>query len=214
MKVSIVSLYDKNYRGIGEVTSQITSRYAAAHGYQFILHKELLDDRLSPSWNKLVAIKRVLNTCDWAIWLDADAVIVNQQRSVESVIATFSEIVSVAFSRDWNGLCMGVFLIKNDEWALHFINTLLFVGSLDQNKNRNYGEGEKFEQNSAKAILDHFPNLRTHICLVSENDILNPDTGFQPDPFIMHYWANSGSFNRINEKLNSLILNGWSPSAY
>jgi hypothetical protein len=66
-------------------------------------------------YNKIVALYKGMETypeIEWFLYLDADAIITNNQIKIEDIIAR-NEGKEIIFGTDNNGQNNGVFLIKN-----------------------------------------------------------------------------------------------------
>ena len=57
-------------------------RYAKRHGYELDLHDEVLDRERPPAWSKVALIRRLLESHELVLWLDADTVVVRGDRDI------------------------------------------------------------------------------------------------------------------------------------
>lgn len=202
MKISVVTLYDEGRKGYGDFTSAIAKQYCHSMGYTFIRHTALLNKNLHPSWNKLIAIQQHLKECDWLFWVDADALIVNQKIKLEEILASCDTSKDILFSSDLNGLCAGVFFIKNTPWSHEFIQRVLFLGEMSD-------ASHLYEQKTIRALYDRYPDVQKHIGLIDETLIQNPRSPFSPSAFMMHFWGNQSSYEVVETTLNNIITHGW-----
>eukprot|EP00934_Nitzschia_sp_Nitz4_P005160 Nitzschia sp. Nitz4//scaffold7_size249615//246568//247569//NITZ4_001223-RA/size249615-processed-gene-0.218-mRNA-1//-1//CDS//3329558580//5150//frame0 len=95
------------------------------HGYHLVDSSPYLDNSRPPSWSKIVAARRLLveEHCDWVLWLDADTVIMNSTKRIESFLpapnATHDFVVTRQKSDSFNA---GAWAIRNTPWAIQFLD--------------------------------------------------------------------------------------------
>lgn len=202
MKIAIIQLYDDGRKGYGDLTSDVASRYCETHGYTYICHRELIEPSLIPTWNKLLAVKKHLADFDWVLWLDADALIVNPKHSIEDVIKPHAGDRDMLFSSDDQGLCAGVFFAKNTPWTFSFLDTVLLLGELPDC-------GHLYEQKTIRSLYEQYPKVQERIGLIPDSTIHYPYSKFNPEAFIMHYWAISQPFEQAERKMKDIVKHGW-----
>ena len=202
MRLAIIQLYDDGRKGYGDLTSSVASAYCDAHGYTYIKHRELLDPSRIATWNKLLAVQRALSSFEWVLWLDADALIVNPKHRFEEVIAPYEEKKEMLFSSDDQGLCAGVFFAKNTPWTSHFLNAVLLLGELPEC-------GHLYEQKTIGTLYNLFPSVQERVGLIPDSVIHYPYSEFNPNAFIMHYWAISNPFEHAEVNMKNIIKHGW-----
>ena len=84
---------------------------------------------------------------------------------------------------DENGICLSHMLIKHTDYNLKLIDTLLFLKDV---KNDNlFGVGPKWEQNSLKALIQHF-NINFEIMHERSMKWTTQEI-FHSDVFFFHY---------------------------
>ena len=135
-----------------------------------------------PSWNKILAVRNTLLACRtrWVMWVDADAVIMNFQCRAEDLIAEGRDLI---FGSDFNGLNCAVFLMRNCDWCLRFLDTVYNLGSINYELDR---YGPKWEQNTIKHVLNNFDGFNDHIALHPENRMNALPGAYQEGDFILH----------------------------
>ena len=106
--------------------------HSKVNGYtMFLLHQPILDGL----WSKEAALLEVLllqlakpaeDRLEWLMWFDADTVIMNKLISLEIFLppAHYDE-VHLLYTKDWNGLNNGVFLIKVSPWSVDFLSSIV-----------------------------------------------------------------------------------------
>lgn len=207
MRIAIIQLYDDGRKDYGDLTGGVASAYCERHGYTYICHRELLDYRLIPTWNKLLAVKKHLSDFDWVFWLDADALIVNPKHRIEDVIAPFDTGQDMLFSSDDCGLCAGVFFAKNTPWTHTFLESVLQLGELPDC-------GHLYEQKTIRSLYEMFPNVQRHIGLIPPSVIQFPYAQHNKEAFVHHYWAISQSFAEAERKMRDIIKHGYLKGFY
>jgi len=197
-------LYDQNRSNFGDITSAAAKDYCVAYGYRFACYREVLDQNQSPHWSKLLALQQEFEKGeDWLLWLDADALIVQQRFRLEDILgAAENSGKNLIFSQDANGICSGVFFIKNTEWSKQFIKSVLLLGELPDC-------GHLHEQQTIRKLFENFPSLRDHVTTIPDSIIQNPESEFSSTAFIMHYWAGTKPFELYNEKIRNITFHGW-----
>lgn len=112
----LVTHYSRNQAEFAEIAVASQRRYAARHGYLHATFRDRIsgDAFVDPTageidtlrggglyWQKLTALQRVLEDgivdaegtsrhCDWAMWMDADAVITNETVQLHQLLATYA----------------------------------------------------------------------------------------------------------------------------
>ncbi len=200
-------LYDEGRREYGDFTSTLAREYCAKFGYTLFRHRELLDKSLAPSWNKLLAVQQHINDFDWVLWLDADAMILQQDTTLESIIAEHSNAKDIIFSVDGSGLCAGIFLIKNTPWAKDFLKTILFLG---EEPDCSF----LYEQKTIHSLYNLYPSIKERVGIIPEALIQNHKSVFSPTAFIMHFWGYHFPFNVVDKIILNIVKKGWSRECF
>jgi hypothetical protein len=208
MQFKVVMMYDESYKIIGDITSKAVTSYCELHRYALACYKSCLRQDLHPSWNKLLALQRELDDADWLFWLDADALLIDKMLPLEQLVAGLEQDKFMGVSSDYNGICAGVFLIKNCQWSKDLLATMLFLGDLDLHRTNRFDTRTRWDQNTLKCLADYFPTVRDRIAQIPESLISNPRSPFSPDAFVMHYWASGGQLEEISRKMNEILTNG------
>jgi hypothetical protein len=122
-KVAVATLYTPEIADYGWLTSQVLTAYARRHGYHPVISTATMDPARPPAWSKLVLIQRYLArnpSCEWLLWIDADALITNPAIRVESLA---SEGVDFLVAEDCppSPINTGVFLVRNCPAALDLL---------------------------------------------------------------------------------------------
>lgn len=118
IKIAVISLYDKPYESIGKYGHLNKQKYCLKHDYDFFLYTDKLDNKRKTQWSKIIAIQNHLRSYDWIFWSDADALIMNENIKLESLI---DENYNIIITRDCNHINTGNFFIKNCAWSERFL---------------------------------------------------------------------------------------------
>jgi len=93
--------------------------YCSMNGYTFCSYKKTLDNRPA-TWSKLKVMLDIFETevFDWVLWVDSDAVIVNNNIKIEDLIDDDFDLLITEDCFTYNA---GVFLMKNTEASKRFL---------------------------------------------------------------------------------------------
>jgi hypothetical protein len=116
----------------GDLASLNHHEYSNKHGYSYI--KEIVkNDNYSdwhPTWIKIDVLKKYLPLFDYVVWIDADAIFVNQDIKIEDMITDNVDLVIPKLEVDrvsgnmWTHTTTGFMVFKNSEWSNHILNEL------------------------------------------------------------------------------------------
>lgn len=213
-KFKVVMLHDEHRVDVANVSVPNAQAYCAKHGYELVLHDRLIDPNLNGSWNKLKAVRQALCDTDWVLWLDTDAIFTQPEYTLAELTAEFCKNKPLGISTDYNGICMGVFLIRNCPWSLQLLDTLIYLGEGQQEKMLQYDAHNRWEQNTMKCLMDFFPEVAEGVALIPDSVIQNPKAKFNQHAFIAHFWAGAGGNPKLAiEKMQHATKQGWSEMA-
>jgi len=116
----------------GDYASMNHHEYANKHGYSYIKEIVKNDDYLDwrPTWIKIHSIKKFLPLFDYVVWIDADAVFVNQEIKIEEFIFEGIDLIIPKMEIDrntgnvWTHTTTGFMIWKNSEWSQEILNKL------------------------------------------------------------------------------------------
>lgn len=184
-RIAILSLYDQNYKEIGQHGDENKKIYADKHGYDLIIYHELLDSSRPGPWSKILAIQKHLKDYDWIYWSDADSLIMNKDIKLESFIDANYDLI---ISKDcYEKINTGSFLIKNCAWS-HYILKRIY-------EQKQFINHSLWEQKALQYILDHDPSQLSHLKILDQRT-LNANFGYgdsnfwyQDGDFIVHFYG-------------------------
>ena len=93
-------------------------RFGERHGYDVVVGgEEAIEDR-APAWNKVLLLRSLLESYDYVLWIDADAIILDDSVDPVSLLGDGHYQALVRYR--WNEeecACTGVWLLRNVEKA-------------------------------------------------------------------------------------------------
>ena len=116
----------------GDFASLNHHEYSNKHGYSYIKEIVKNDDYSNwhPTWIKIDVLKKYLPLYDYVVWIDSDAVFVNQDIKIEDLINDGVDLVIPKLEMDrvsgnvWTHTTTGFMIWKNSEWSNNILNTL------------------------------------------------------------------------------------------
>ena len=100
-------------------------RFGERHGYDVIVGgEEAIEDR-APAWNKVLLLRSLLESYDYVLWIDADAIILDDSIDPVSLLGDGHYQALVRYR--WNEeecACTGVWLLRNVEKAVAFLDAV------------------------------------------------------------------------------------------
>ena len=116
----------------GDFASLNHHEYSNKHGYSYIKEIVKNDDYSNwhPTWIKIDVLKKYLPLYDYVVWVDSDAVFVNQDIKIEDLINDGVDLVIPKLEMDrvsgnmWTHTTTGFMIWKNSEWSNNMLNTL------------------------------------------------------------------------------------------
>lgn len=116
----------------GDFASLNHHEYANKHGYSYVKKIVNNDDYKDwhPTWIKIDVLKTYLPIFDYVVWIDADAVFVNQDIKIEDFITDDVDLVIPKLEVDkntgnvWTNTTTGFMIWKNSEWSKKVLNDL------------------------------------------------------------------------------------------
>jgi hypothetical protein len=107
----VVSIATDEIRELRELTFPNKQAYCDRHGYFFAGFTRSLDPDRPASWSKLNALALLCKPCNtrWALWTDADTLIIRPDWKIEEVIDNDFDFI---VAQDHNGMNCGVFLLR------------------------------------------------------------------------------------------------------
>jgi len=159
--ICIVTQYTSNQDVFASISADIHQAYAYEHGYKAYAFRGRIsgDQFVDPGhserlrrdglyWQKVSAVKQVLErqdpvthapACRWVMWLDADAVFTNFNRSIDTVLSRFPGKDIILSREHFDTLInAGVYFVKNSPKGHAFLDAV--AAMFPQYKNRELPE--------------------------------------------------------------------------
>lgn len=125
-KIAIITLcVGPDYTRAMEPLLESKRVYAKKHGYDFIIgDKDVWDRRRPAPWSKFNMIQKHLDDYDYLFWSDADAIILNHDIRLESIIALLPPHKDILWTIDaCNHLNNGHMIIRGkSKWVHDYVN--------------------------------------------------------------------------------------------
>jgi hypothetical protein len=138
-KICILTSYTDHIRwdnygkcDYGDLSSTNHLEYANKHGYSYI--KQIVSDSdysdWHPTWIKIDILIKTLPLFDYVVWIDADAIFVNNEIKIEDFIQDDIDLVLPKMEMDkltgnvWTNTTTGFMIWKNSDWSLNLLNNL------------------------------------------------------------------------------------------
>lgn len=150
MTLGILTCTTKNRAPLYKLTNITKMKFASSNlNIKYVFDGDFNNnDSRKAYWNKILFCRKHIKKFDWIMWMDDDAGIIDQTFNIEAFIeAATQNGEKIIAAEDENGFNCGIFLMKNDEFCISF---------LDKVYNELY---EKFkndiwpEQNAMKYLL-------------------------------------------------------------
>ena len=159
MNIAVCSLATNNIRTRNYIDYVLDGqkKYCESYGYDYINYEYLIDESIPAQWNKILIIKKILPHYDWIMWIDADAIIMNHNVKLESIIDNNYDLIvnkvycSELFPKSKYNINTGVFLIRNCDWSIDFLDNVFYDDN--QFANNKFLGGE-YEQGSFREYLN------------------------------------------------------------
>jgi hypothetical protein len=185
--------YDSAYAPAGDAVARVNAAYAEANGYSYNFVTQVsrfhgLEHSRCPSWYKVSFMLQELPKCEWFLWVDADALIVNKNFQLDSLVQPDKDLL---LSSDSGGYCAGVLFIRNTAWSLELLRTWLFCGEVGDDAPFSMPRKNRVgDQGALVALIKSFPRIAGRVSHIPTELIQNPECPYCSDAFIMHYWGN------------------------
>lgn len=107
------------------LTRPSLEHYADRYGYELALRTDEATHGRPASWGKVELLRELVSTYHVVVWIDADAVIVDQRTDIASELRPARDLYVVAHHYDGNVLPnFGVVMLKGGAWAERFLTRL------------------------------------------------------------------------------------------
>lgn len=218
--ICFIFFYTKNIEDYAKHSLHNVKNYCQKYGYALQSFSEKFNDEVSPCWNKVCSIIKLLPKYRYVVWIDCDAIIINFDKKIEDFINRDpSKDIYMCHDISINKECInsGVLIIKNTEWTNELFkkvwNSDTYHGHNDQNVLLDEIIMDAFPNDELleyKEILDSTSgekifkykkycnkDLHNKVGLYPENDFNTHIFNYKDGDFIIHLMG-TGTNSRIN----------------
>lgn len=148
------------------------------HGGCFLPDESFELDKRAPTFGK---IKLALSACVgrpdyWLLWTDADAIVVNQTRSLLDVV---DDAYDVMVARDWFMINAGVLLLRCSAWNTAFLRRVYEA--------REFDKATALDQSALNTFIEKEPEVAARVKKVPKWLINVYTEEYRPGDFIVHF---------------------------
>jgi hypothetical protein len=227
--ICVVTQFTSNQDAFALIAAGNHADYAFEHGYRAYAFRgrisgERFTDPAHPErlrrdglyWQKIAAVQNLLSRhdaggdalCHWVMWLDADAIFTNPQRSIETVLAPYAG-KDVVLSREHFDTLInaGVFFVKNSAAGRAFLDGVAAMYPTHKDEElpeQTAMQDYAFDMHVPKPRTGLFeallPRLRPEIAIAPQRtfdsfaieDASDPLYSWEPCDFVAHLAATKG----------------------
>jgi hypothetical protein len=115
--------YDDSIKEYGDINYNINKQYCEKYNLEIILSNEKKYTDRHPAWERLPTMLAHIEKYDYLIWIDADAFFYVDAKNIVDIINR-NKNVNFIFSNDINNnnINTGVFIVKNSQYSIDFLN--------------------------------------------------------------------------------------------
>lgn len=170
--------------------------YCRLHGIELFYNNALLQPAMLAYWTKIPAVRAAMLAhpeAEWVWWVDADAVFTDMDFSLP--LARYRDHNFVIYgwprevydARSWVGLNAGVFLIRNCQWSLDFMDAWARMGPASPE----YGEWGKVLRDTLKGKSTNESDDQSALVylLLKNREKWGAKTYFERQYYFQGYWA-------------------------
>ncbi len=114
-RITLATLFTPEIAEYGEWSASVVRMYAERHGFKVEIRNDRLDKDRPASWSKLVLLEEIFDRdpeCEWIMWIDADAVILQPEVNMARWIDDAFDFI-VADDSPLSLFNNGVFFVRN-----------------------------------------------------------------------------------------------------
>jgi hypothetical protein len=100
-------------------------RFGERHEYDVVVGgEEVIEDR-APAWSKVLLLRKLLERYDYVLWIDADAIILDDSDDPASLLdeGHYQALVRYRYKEE-ECACTGVWLLRNVDKAIDFLDAV------------------------------------------------------------------------------------------
>jgi hypothetical protein len=146
-------------------------------GHCYVPDNSFTLDKRAPTFGKIkLAIAACIGRPDyWLLWTDADALIVNQTKSLLDIVDDAYDIIVAS---DWFMVNAGVMLMRCSEWNIDFMNKVYAA--------REFDHANALDQSAFGSFFEK-PDVQPHVKNVPKWLINVYTEEYRPGDFVIHF---------------------------
>ena len=122
MEFAVCSLaIGDEYKQSVRLCTESQEAHSKKHGYTRITDESVYDPLRPHAWSKIRLLQKYLESYNYLMWIDADVLIMNQERTIEEYIRLLPADKFILVGRDINNLNTGVIILRNCPLAHEFL---------------------------------------------------------------------------------------------
>lgn len=139
MRNCVIMFYDDNIKDYGDINYNINKKYCEKYNLDIIFSNEKKYENRHSAWERLPLLLENIEKYDYLIWIDADAFFYNDANNIFDIISKNMDKQFI-FSNDIgnNNINTGVFIIKNSQYSIDFLNKWAYDEELYNNNPHPY----------------------------------------------------------------------------
>jgi len=123
MNICVCMYYDDKIKDYGNINSAMNKNYCEKYNLSFICSNTSFYIDRHPAWERIPLLLNNIHNYDYLIWIDADAFFYNHANNITNIINNYNNY-NFIFSNDIsnNNINSGVFIVKNTQYSIDFLN--------------------------------------------------------------------------------------------
>jgi len=187
--VAVVMWYDDNIKEYADITYEMNKMYCEKHNLDLIVSHEKSYLNRHSAWEKLPMIIKNLQNYEYVIWIDSDAFFYNNSPDIKNIIYENPD-KNFIFSKDSPNpntnltvINSGLFIVKNTEYSLGFLNKWAY----DEELYLNNVEPNWWEQGVLFSIYnDNLSNIQDNSFLYDYGILQHFSDSEKSTPYVYH----------------------------
>ena len=94
-RIGVFSLATDSWKELRDLTWPTMQSWCERHGYEFVTETKI-DEARPASWSKIPLLQKHLDRFDWMLWIDADAIVFDQETRLERYLDEHADLIIAA----------------------------------------------------------------------------------------------------------------------
>ncbi|KAE9597692.1 hypothetical protein Lal_00041524 [Lupinus albus] len=186
--------------------------YCRLHNYDIFYNNVLIHPKMNIYWAKYPLVRATMMAhpeVEWIWWVDSDAIFtdmefklpLNRYKNHNLVVHGWEELIHI--NRTWTGLNAGVFLIRNCQWSLDFMDVWTSMGP----QSPEYDKWGVIQRSTFKdkVIPESDDQTALAYLIAIEKDKWTNKIYLEDNYYFEGYWLDiEKTFNNISKSYNEL----------